>query len=94
MTINTDYLADFLVGLPNTPIPTGDAARGIACVEMALRAPGLETRRVAEGALVATLDGQSDTEPRALMPQVDTLDAMVKEVKGKWAFCGRRADQK
>lgn len=81
MTIDTDYLTDFLVELLNTPSPTGDAERGIACTESALRALGLETRRTVKGALVATLEGRSDAEPRALTAHVDTLGAMVKEIK-------------
>jgi len=81
MTIDTDYLNEFLVGLLNTPSPTGDAERGIACTEAALRALGLETRRTVKGALVATLEGKSDAEPRAVTAHVDTLGAMVKEIK-------------
>jgi len=81
MNIDTDYLTEFLVGLLNTPSPTGDAERGIAFTEAALRDLGLETRRTVKGALVATLEGRSHTEPRAVTAHVDTLGAMVKEVK-------------
>jgi len=81
MTIDTDYLTEFLVGLLNTPSPTGDAARGIAYTEAALRELGLETRRTVKGALVATLEGRSHSEPRAVTAHVDTLGAMVKEIK-------------
>lgn len=81
MTIDTDYLTSFLVGLLNTPSPTGDAERGIAYTEAALRELGLETRRTVKGALLATLEGRSETEPRAVTAHVDTLGAMVKEVK-------------
>ena len=81
MTIDTDYLSGFLIGLLNTPSPTGDAERGIAYTEAALRELGPQTRRTIKGALVATLDGQSETEPRALTAHVDTLGAMVREIK-------------
>ena len=81
MTIDTDYLTDFLVGLLNTPSPTGDTECGIAYVEKALRQLGLETRRTVKGALVTTLAGKSDAEPRAVTAHVDTLGAMVKEIK-------------
>lgn len=82
MTIDTDYLTSFLVGLLNTPSPTGDAERGIAFTEAALRDLGLTTRRTVKGALVATLEGRSHNEPRAVTAHVDTLGAMVKEIKG------------
>ena len=81
MTIDADYLNEFLIGLLNTPSPTGDAERGIAYTEAALRALGLETRRTVKGALIATLEGRSDSEPRAVTAHVDTLGAMVKEIK-------------
>ena len=81
MIIDNDFLADFLVGLLNTPSPTGDAERGIAYTETALHALGLTTRRTVKGALVATLEGRSDAEPRAVTAHVDTLGAMVKEIK-------------
>ncbi len=81
ITIDTDCLTEFLVGLLNTPSPTGDAERGIAYTEAALRELGLETRRTVKGALVATLEGRSQTEPHAVTAHVDTLGAMVKEIK-------------
>ncbi len=82
MTIDVEYLREFLVGLLNTPSPTGDAERGIAFTEAALRELGLETRRTVKGALTAQLAGASDAQPRAVTAHVDTLGAMVKEVKG------------
>ena len=81
MTIDTNYLTDFLVGLLNTPSPTGDTEAAIAYTERAMQALGLETRRTRKGALLATLMGASDTEPRAVTAHVDTLGAMVKEIK-------------
>jgi putative aminopeptidase FrvX len=81
MQIDTEYLTGFLTRLLNTPSPTGDAERGIACAENALRELGLETHRTVKGALVATLDGNSKTEPRGVTAHVDTLGAMVKEIK-------------
>ncbi len=81
MTIDTNYLTDFLVGLLNTPSPTGDTEAAIAYTERALQALGLETRRTRKGALLATLAGQSSAEPRAVTAHVDTLGAMVKEIK-------------
>ena len=66
MTIDTDYLTEFLVGLLNTPSPTGDTEAAIAYTEQALLALGLETWRTRKGALLATLAGVSDTEPRTV----------------------------
>ena len=82
MTIDIDYLTEFLVGLLNTPSPTGDTEAAIVYTERALAALGLETRRTRKGALLATLAGKSSVEPRAVTAHLDTLGAMVKEVKG------------
>ena len=81
MTIDTEYLTEFLVELLNTPSPTGDTARAITYTESALWELGLETRRTRKGALLATLAGVSDTQPRAVTAHLDTLGAMVKEIK-------------
>ena len=81
MTIDTDYLTTFLIGLLNTPSPTGDTEQAIAYTETALRELGLETRRTVKGALVATLEGQADDAPRAVTAHADTLGTMVKEIK-------------
>ncbi len=80
--IQQDALLDFLVGLLNTPSPTGFAAPGIAFTEAALAAlPGLRLTRTRKGALVATWPGQRSDAPRALTAHTDTLGAMVKDIK-------------
>jgi len=80
--IDTDYLLQFLTGLLNTPSPTGFAHQAIARVEQALTEfPNLQFTHTRKGALVATWAGKSSGSPRALTAHVDTLGAMVKEIK-------------
>jgi putative aminopeptidase FrvX len=80
--IDTDYLIDFLVRLLNTPSPTGFAEQAIALVENELsNFKQLELTHTRKGALVAKWAGQSDASPRALTAHVDTLGAMVRELK-------------
>ena len=80
--IDTDYLLNFLTGLLNTPSPTGLAMPGIEFTERALGAfSALSLNRTRKGALLATWPGQKADAPRALTAHVDTLGAMVKEVK-------------
>lgn len=84
MPIDTDSVLDFLTALLQTPSPTGYHHQAIAMVEEALRAlslSGLELSRTRKGALLATLPGRASDEPRALSAHVDTLGAMVREVK-------------
>jgi putative aminopeptidase FrvX len=80
--INTQFLLDFLSNLLNTPSPTGLAEPAIALTEQTLKTfPALKLSRTRKGALLATWPGQRDDSPRALTAHVDTLGAMVKEVK-------------
>jgi putative aminopeptidase FrvX len=81
--VDREYLLEFLVGLLNTPSPTGFTDRAVSYVEEALRPfPNLEISRTRKGALVAAWVGESSRAPRALTAHVDTLGAMVKDIKG------------
>lgn len=80
--INHDYLVDFLVKLLNVPSPTGFAESAIAFVEKELaQFPQLQLWRTRKGALVAKWQVKSDLPPVALTAHVDTLGAVVKEIK-------------
>lgn len=79
--ISTDYLTRTLVDLLNTPSPTGDTEYAIGLVEGELMSMGVPTERTNKGALVAHIEGLRSDKPRALTAHVDTLGAMVKEIK-------------
>lgn len=79
--IDTQYLTRILVDLLNTPSPTGYTDWAISVVEQELDEMGVFYYRTAKGALVASFDGLKDDRPRAVSAHVDTLGAMVKEIK-------------
>lgn len=80
--IDEQFLLKILVDLLNTPSPTGFTDQAIRLVqEVVARFPGLETAHTRKGALVARWSGVSEDSPRALTAHVDTLGAMVKEIK-------------
>lgn len=79
--ISTDYLTQTLVDLLNTPSPTGDSEYAISLVEGELMSMGISTERTTKGALLAHIEGLRSDRPRALTAHVDTLGAMVKEIK-------------
>ena len=80
--IDTKYLLDFLIRLLNTPSPTGFCEAAISLTEENLKAlRAVELSRTRKGALVARWQGRQDDAPRALTAHVDTLGAMVKEIK-------------
>ena len=76
------YLLDFLTQLLNTPSPTGFTEAAVDLTQTWLEAfPQLTLSRTRKGGLVATWPGRREDAPRALTAHVDTLGAMVKEIK-------------
>ena len=80
--LDINGMIGFLTALLETPSPTGFTERAIALCEQEL-APlaGIKQERTRKGALVATLPGETEDPWRALTAHVDTLGAMVKEIK-------------
>ncbi len=75
-------MLDFLTGLLDIPSPTGFTDDAIGYTQQTLsRFPFLERSRTRKGALVAAWPGERDDSPRALTAHIDTLGAMVKEIK-------------
>ena len=80
--IDQDYLFDFLVRLLNIASPTGFAEPAVAFVEQELaQFSQLQLTRTRKGALIAKWEVSSDLPPVALTAHVDTLGAVVKEIK-------------
>ena len=81
--IDKDFLLETLTELLSTPSPTGLAQPAITKVREQLSAISkLDIRETRKGALVADWPGEQATAPRAITSHVDTLGAMVKEIKG------------
>ncbi len=81
-SIDTNHLTKFLVDLLNIPSPTGYSEQAIEFVEKELSTfRSLQLSRTRKGALIAKWEGKKNHAPRALTAHVDTLGAMVKEIK-------------
>src|SRR5512138_825356 len=81
-TIDLDYQTKFLVDLLNIPSPTGFAEPAVAFVEKELsQFNHLQLTRTRKGALVAKWEVESDLPPVALTAHVDTLGAVVQQIK-------------
>ncbi len=77
--IDTDYLLDRLLQLVRTPSPVGMTERAVALVDTWLRELGFEPRYTRRGVLYVEV---GDGPPRrALAAHLDTLGAMVTELK-------------
>ncbi len=79
--ISPDYLVQTLVDLLNTPSPTGDTDYAIGFVQGELDAMGIATERTIKGGLLAHIEGHRSDKPRALTAHVDTLGAIVQQIK-------------
>ena len=80
--IDSKFFLDFLTNLLNTPSPTGFTDQAISFTESTLAAfPSLSCARTRKGALAVIWPGQQANAPRALTAHIDTLGAMVKEIK-------------
>ncbi|MDY0405184.1 M42 family metallopeptidase [Virgibacillus sp. 179-BFC.A HS] len=77
-TTETKILIQQLVSIPS---PSGYTKKVISFVEDYLHKYNVETKRNRKGGLIATLPGKDNTQHRMLTAHVDTLGAMVKEVK-------------
>lgn len=76
------YLQKFLTELLNTPSPTGFTHLAMDYIRRAWSEfPEVELIEIRKGALVGVLPGETDAAPCALTAHVDTLGAMVKEIK-------------
>jgi putative aminopeptidase FrvX len=86
--IDKESLIAFLVDLLNTPSPTGLSEPALVLAEKAFtNVPGVQTKRTHKGALLVSWEGESSDAPRALTAHVDTLGAMVKEIKQNGKLC-------
>jgi aminopeptidase len=68
--------------LVDIPSPSGNTEEVITYVENYLKEMDIELKRNRKGGLIATIKGENENDHRMLTAHVDTLGAMVKEIKG------------
>lgn len=78
---NMNETKDLIKQLVSIPSPSGNTTKVIQYVEDFLQKLNVETMRNRKGGLIATLPGENNNEHRMLTAHVDTLGAMVKEIK-------------
>ena len=83
--IDSPYMIEFLTKLLDTPSPTGFANVAIELVEQEVaKFPEVKVERTKKGSLYLTLQAEVPLETgpkRALTAHVDTLGAMVRQIK-------------
>ncbi|MCP4418611.1 MAG: M42 family metallopeptidase [Chloroflexi bacterium] len=84
-SVNVDMIVEFLTELLNIPSPTGDTDCAIQWIEdkfsTAFAQQSLTLERTPKGVLVARWPGKKKDAPRGLTAHVDTLGAMVRQIK-------------
>ncbi|QED47668.1 M42 family metallopeptidase [Cytobacillus dafuensis] len=78
---STDETLQLLSELVSIPSPSGNTNEVISFVEKYLQEHHVETKRNRKGGLIATIKGKDDYNHRMLTAHVDTLGAIVKEIK-------------
>ncbi|MDF1501054.1 MAG: M42 family metallopeptidase [Anaerolineales bacterium] len=81
LEISERYILDTLENLLKIPSPTGRTDEAIEFIADQISGLGLEGQRTRKGGLTADWPGESSDERRALTAHVDTLGAVVKEIK-------------
>ncbi len=78
---NTKETIQLIQELVSIPSPSGNTSEVIAYVENYLKELNVETKRNRKGGLIATIPGKNTEKHRMLTAHVDTLGAIVKEIK-------------
>jgi putative aminopeptidase FrvX len=82
MNLSLDYMVETFCSLASIPSPTGNTENAIKWVKEEFERLGVVCQTSHKGSLLATLKGNNDEKHRLLTAHVDTLGAMVKEIKG------------
>ncbi|MCM3566907.1 M42 family metallopeptidase [Neobacillus mesonae] len=78
---STEETVKILTDLVSIPSPSGNTNEVIRYVEKFLSELSIKTTRNHKGGLIAVMEGQDSSKHRMLTAHVDTLGAMVKEIK-------------
>lgn len=81
LPVDEKFLLNFLLRLLNTPSPSGYTDRAVHLVCDQLERLGIDYEMTRRGAIRATLKGKQSSPDRAIVAHIDTLGAMVKNLK-------------
>lgn len=79
--VRTDQIVNLIEKLVNIPSPSGNTERVISFITNLCKELNVKAVKNRKGGLVITIDGEDQTKHRMLTGHVDTLGAMVKEIK-------------
>ena len=79
--MNQDYIIKILQELCETPSPSGFTGRAMEIVERELKSFNMPVFHARKGSLTSLITGRNKVAKKALAAHVDTLGAMVKDIK-------------
>lgn len=80
-SIDREYITQTLLELLDIPSPTGATQQANQFLVQQLETMGFEPQETTKGGLLVKLSDKNQAQPRALTAHMDTLGAMVKEIK-------------
>ncbi len=81
MQKNINHMVNYLKELVTIPSPSGNTEEIVRYCENLLAMHKVDVKTTNKGALLATIQGNNDQKHRVLTAHLDTLGAMVKEIK-------------
>lgn len=81
MNIDMKYTIDLMTEILNITSPGGDTTRSVDRLREEFNSLGIEVSETNKGAIFGTVKGKEDGNERFISAHIDTLGAMVKEIK-------------
>lgn len=81
MNIDMKYTIDLMTEILNITSPGGDTSESIDRLREEFNSLGIEVSETNKGAIFGTIKGREDGNERFISAHIDTLGAMVKEIK-------------
>lgn len=81
MNIDINYVKDLMLELFSIHSPGGDTAVGIERLKKEFEGLGIPVSTTKKGAIMGTIIGENDEEHKMITAHIDTLGAVVKEIK-------------
>lgn len=81
MNIDMKYVNNLMMEILNMPSPGGDTSKATERLRKEFEAMGITVTTTNKGAIMGTIKGENDEEQKMITAHIDTLGAMVKEIK-------------
>jgi putative aminopeptidase FrvX len=81
MKIDMNYVKEFMVDILNMPSPGGDTSKALEEISKEFKKFGAEVKVTNKGAVIGIIRGEDDNNQKLISAHIDTLGAMVKDIK-------------